>query len=281
MNNNFNKLFNNLMNSIITESINLAEYKTEIDNFNKILNANSDKFIEYIDISPKAFRWTGGLPENNINDVLYNTLGKLADWKQSSLTANIILNALNAINLDEVGLENKSAYHKDIISKLVKDSNIENIPEEVLLNNLYLFENYDLYNKYTNNNIIGLIDAKKFSDEGLDKLMNSKFKKDLMNYIHFIKEQQPSQAFIEKHMDDFIKYKGLLADISQYIKLDENFIKKYKNELDIYNLFKYQDLSDSLKKELQPIYNSRRASDKHALDHMDRLFDSGNRRAYD
>jgi hypothetical protein len=165
MNNNFNKLFNNLMNSIITESINLAEYKTEIDNFNKILNANSDKFIEYIDINPKSFRWTGGLPENNINDVLYNTLGTLAEQKKSPLTANIILNALNAINLDEVDLKNKSVYHKHIISKLVEDSNIENIPEEVLLNNVYLFENYDQYNKYTNNNIIGLIDAKKFSDD--------------------------------------------------------------------------------------------------------------------
>jgi hypothetical protein len=269
------------MNSIITESINLAEYKTEIDNFNKILNANSDKFIEYIDINPKSFRWTGGLPENNINDVLYNTLGKLAEWKESPLTANIILNALNAINLDEVALANKSIYHKHIISKLVKDSNIENIPEEVFVNNLYLFENYDQYNKYDNDNIIGLIDAKKLSDEGLDKLMNSKFKKYLLNYIHFIKEQQPSQAFIEKHMDDFIKYKGFLRDISQYIKLDENFIKKYKNELDIYNLFKYQDLSDSLKKELQPIYNARSKYEKDVLDHMDRLYERGNERAYD
>lgn len=281
MNNNFNTLFNNLMDSIITESINLAEYKTEIDNFNKILNANSDKFIEYIDINPKSFRWTGGLPENNINDVLYNTLGTLAEQKKSPLNANIILNALNTINLDEVALANKSIYHKHIISKLVKDSNIENIPEEVFLNNLYLFENYDQYNKYNNDNIIRLIDAKKFSDDALDKIMNSKFKKYLLNYIHFIKKQLPSQAFIEKHMDDFIKYKGFLRDISQYIKLDENFIKKYKNELDIYNLFKYQDLSDSLKKELQPIYNSRHASDQHMLDHMDSLYERGNERAYD
>ena len=128
MNNNFNKLFNNLMNSIITESINLAEYKTEIDNFNKILNANSDKFIEYININPKSFRWTGGLPENNINDVLYNTLGKLAEWKKSPVNANIIINALNTINLDEVDLRNKSVYHKHIISKLVEDSNIEILP---------------------------------------------------------------------------------------------------------------------------------------------------------